>query len=100
MALTSPLVVAPVTPCSRSVRVQGQSAGATVEVFAAVRATGTTRSVGKTIVSTTNELVQLSAGIQLKPGEFVTASQRTGADFADHLPPEFGVEVSAAPELD
>jgi hypothetical protein len=99
MALTAPLVVAPVTPCSRSVRVQGQSAGATVEVFAVVRATGATRSVGKAIVSSTNELVQLSAGIQLEPGELLTASQRTEADFADHLPPDFGVEVSAAPEL-
>jgi hypothetical protein len=99
MALTSPIAIGPLTPCSKSVRVQGQSAPATVQVFATVLGTGATRLVGKADTVSANELIPLLAGLQLKPGELVTASQRTTTDFADHLPPEFGVEVMAAPEV-
>jgi hypothetical protein len=69
MSLLPPVVIGPLSVCSSSVRVQGQLAGATVDLFM------DGAHVGSGLASWSDQVFPLNAGVTLKAGHSVTATQ-------------------------
>ncbi len=101
MKLSSPVVVGPLSPHSKVVRVEGQLPNATIRILATSWSTGSaqTRVVGEEVVPSASADVTI-AGAPLMHQDFVTAQQRKGSEMSDPLPPELGVEVWTNPTVD
>src|SRR5437867_11198947 len=88
MNLLPPTVKAPISECNKSVRVQGQLAGATVSILV-------NGNVTSSKVSNWSDDV-IDVGVQLVGGDGITAIQEFEGDTSDPSPLE--VIVQAAPE--
>jgi hypothetical protein len=89
--LTAPLVVPPVTPWTRHVRVQGQRTGSTVEILVDGQLSGTGIATGP------DALIPLDAAVTLAPGQTIAARQRRGTDVSVATPASSLVPVLAEP---
>jgi hypothetical protein len=75
MPLLPPTVVAPLSECSSSVRVEGQLTGSTVEIHI----TGTAGSIGGGVATWSDQTFPIAPG-SLTPGHTVRALQKLGPD--------------------
>src|SRR3954469_586474 len=75
MQLAAPTFVEPLSVCSRSIRLQGQLPGATVEITG-----GAGRAVGTWVAGWADERYVLDAAVVLDPGEPLIARQTRGGD--------------------
>jgi hypothetical protein len=85
--LLAPLVVPPLTPWTRKVRVRNQRTGATVSIFE-----GGVK-VGSGQVGGPDAFVELDAGHALTAGRLVTATQELGGDHSVQTPASSAVPV-------
>lgn len=86
MDLLPPRVIGPLSECSQKVRVEGQVAGADIEV----------RMDGSTVVASgpsPGPGVTLTVTSPLKPGSKITALQRLGSDTSDQSPEPVTVQA-------
>ena len=74
IALSSPLVIGPISPCSRKVRVQGPMPGAEVRIFEGQRL------VGSGVATAPDCLIPLLPSVRLHPGAEIFASQHLNGD--------------------
>ena len=83
MTLLPPTPLGPISECNRSVEVAGQVTGARVRVYAdgALVADG--------IATWSQQVFPLMAGVWLKPGQHVTATQDDGSGESAHTPDPF-----------
>jgi outer membrane protein assembly factor BamB len=89
MPLLPPTVVAPLSECSSSVRVEGQITGSTVEIHV----TGTAGSIGGGVATWSDQAFPVAPG-SLTPGHTVQALQKLGPDTSALGP---GVSVQKKP---
>jgi hypothetical protein len=89
--LLPPRVIAPLSECSKHVRVQNQLTGSTVEILA----NGV--HVGGGIASWSDQVFLLTT--PLLPGQHVTARQQLGPDTSPPAPPTEFVEVQKKPAV-
>ena len=89
--LCAPVVVPPVTPWTRKVRVRGQLSGAIVIVFA------NGIEVGRGQVAGPDGFVDLDPGFSLSPGDRVTARQELDGDHSVSTPPTSAAIVLTTP---
>jgi outer membrane protein assembly factor BamB len=90
MPLLSPRVIAPLSECSSSVRVEGQITGAKVELFM----TGHAGSIGGGTATWSDQDYPLGAGVTLTPGHTVQAQQSLGGETSPLGP---GISVQKKP---
>lgn len=91
MPLLPPKVVAPLSECSSSVRVEGQITGSTVEIHV----TGTAGSIGGGVATWSDQTFPIAPG-SLLPGHTVQALQKLGPDQSALGP---GVTVQKKPPV-
>jgi hypothetical protein len=92
--LCAPLIVPPLTPWTRKVRVRGQLSGATVIVFA------NGIEVGRGQVGGPDGFVGLEPTRTLSPGDRVTARQELDGDHSVSTPPTSAAIVLKAPSVE
>ena len=90
MPLLSPRVIAPLSECSSSVRVEGQITGAQVELFMS----GHAGSIGGGTATWSDQVYPLNGGVTLVPGQMVQARQSLMGEMSPLGP---GVSVQKKP---
>ena len=82
MALLPPTVIGPVSVLNSSIRVQGQNIGASVELFAS----GISSPIGGGTAVLSNQVFPLNPGVQLAPGQTITATQSMNGETSPASP--------------
>lgn len=90
MPLLAPRVIAPLSECSSSVRVEGQITGAQVALFMG----GHAGSIGGGTATWSDQVYPLNGGVTLVPGQMVQARQSLGGETSPLGP---GVSVQKRP---
>jgi len=91
LPLLPPVVIGPISVCSSSIRVRGQNVGANVQLFQS----GNPSPVGGGVATWSDQPFPLKAGIQLSPGQTITATQ--SQDGATSAPSPTPIQVQAQP---